>query len=226
MIISLHLPKTAGSSFARSLESCFGDRLLKDYADFPLNTPVFDRNRNALRAGIDNGNLDPGKIGCIHGHFLPLKYLLLSVGYDIDFVTWLRHPVERVLSHYYYWRRSYNPEHSRPLHRNVVEENWSVEKFCLSPALRNLYTQFLWGFPLEQFSFIGITEHYEHDLRYFSKRFIGKDLAVFEKTIGDRKEELYDIDSRFRQRIKSFHERDMALYHRALEFRRARPDDG
>jgi hypothetical protein len=157
MIISLHLPKTAGTSFAYALEQHFKTRFFKDYTDFPINTPRYERNRAALQASLSYTENDFIDIDCIHGHFLPIKYLLLANKHEIIFVTWMRNPVERVLSHYFYWKRSYDPKTSPSLHRQVIEEDWSLERFCLGPELRNLYDQFLWGFPIDYFDFIGIT---------------------------------------------------------------------
>ena len=42
-----------------------------------------------------------------------------------------------------------------------MEKGWSLERFCLGPEVRNIYSQFLYGFLLEYFSFIGTTEFYE-----------------------------------------------------------------
>jgi len=47
VLISLHLPKNAGASFLKSLEDHFGERLLRDYADLPLNTPALMRKSRA-----------------------------------------------------------------------------------------------------------------------------------------------------------------------------------
>ena len=49
-LISLHLPKTAGSSFYALVESHYGNGILRDYADFPINTPAVVRNASALQA--------------------------------------------------------------------------------------------------------------------------------------------------------------------------------
>lgn len=223
MLISLHLPKTAGASFRRALEAHFGPKLLRDYADYPINTPVYERCLAALRASIDIAERGVEDTTCIHGHFLPLKYLLLSTKQEVTFVTWMRNPVERVLSHYYYWkRRSYNPQDAPLLHRKVIEEEWSIERFSLNPELRNLYSQFLWGFPLELFDFIGITEFYEEDLLYFSQTYLGVPLEAYKKNIGDKREKHYDIDQEFRQQIVKYHARDMELYKRAQNKRLTR----
>ena len=48
MIISVHIPKTAGESFAASLRDLFKDKFYKDDNDKPINTPVFQRNSTAL----------------------------------------------------------------------------------------------------------------------------------------------------------------------------------
>lgn len=215
MIISLHLPKTAGSSFAKSLEEHFGAALLKDYGDFPINTPEYQRNKAALQASLQNAEeRDFSSIECIHGHFLPLKYLLLSVRQELKFVTWMRDPVQRMLSHYYFWKRTYNRETSARLHCRVVEENWSVERFCLSQELRDIYKQFLWGFPLEKFDFIGIIDHYQSDFIYFCKKYLGVHLEEYKENIGDKSQ--YLIDEKLYNDIKNFHRYDMDLYKKAL----------
>ncbi len=73
----------------------------------------------------------------------------------------MRNPVERALPHYYFGRRSFDPDNAPPLHRKMMEKGWSLERFCLGPEVRNIYSQFLYGFLLEYFSFIGTTEFYE-----------------------------------------------------------------
>lgn len=216
MIVSLHLPKTAGTSFGTSLEKHFGAAFMRDYDDRPINTPPYARNLSALQAAIANAERDFDNIRCIHGHFLPLKYLLLATRRDIRFITWLRHPVERLLSHYYYWRRNYNPANAAALHRKVVEENWSIERFCLGPELRNIYGQFLWGFPIENFDFIGLTEYYTQDFAYFTQRYLNFEVNAEKVNVGDKQTSEYSIDSAFRNEIEAFHDRDMQLYRQVL----------
>ena len=49
---------------------------------------------------------------------------------ECRFVTWLREPLQRLVSHYYYWQRSYDPaaDDTSSLHRRVVEEAWTLQK--------------------------------------------------------------------------------------------------
>jgi hypothetical protein len=218
MIISLHLPKTAGSSFKASLQQHFDHKMLLDYADLPINTPPFQRNQNAMISGLQNAERNFEESECIHGHFMPAKYLLLDSIKPLTFVTWLRHPVERVVSHYYFWQRRYCPE-DPPLHKRIVEEKWSLERFCLSNEMQNLYQQFLWGFPLHNFDFIGITEHYEEDFRYFAKTFLQKNVVSYKENINENKKGNYPISKSFRKKIESFHKSDMELYNSVLKLR-------
>ncbi len=208
------MPKTAGTSFLTALEKLFGTELLKDYADLPINTPVFERNRAALKASIEIGDRGLPGIKCVHGHFLPLKYLLLAAKQDLRFITWMRNPVERLLSHYYFWKRTYDPQNAPRLHRQVHEENWSLERFCLGPELRNLYEQFFWGFPFDLFDFIGITEFYDEDLTFFSREYLGIHLEPYRENDGGNSGQ-YQIDQSFRQQIEAYHAYDMSLYKRA-----------
>jgi len=205
------------------LHGHFGTALQSVYDDMPLNTPTYERNRGALSASLDIAESATfAGIDCIHGHFLPLKYLLLSVRTDIEFITWLREPVERLLSHYYYWQRVYDPLTAPSLHRRVVEEEWSLERFCLSPELRNLYGQFFWGFPLENFDFIGITEFFEEDLRYFSRTYLNTTLEAHSENVGEKQGGKYLVEEGLRARIEEYHTHDVALYARAMALRQRR----
>src|SRR5690606_39025041 len=94
-------------------------------------------------------------VKCIHGHFMPYKYHSLLKNKKNIFVTWLRDPIERLGSHYYFWLRTYDSKNSPPLHKKVVEENWSFEAFCFSKEMQNVYEQFFWKFPIDNFNFIG-----------------------------------------------------------------------
>ena len=221
------MPKTAGLSFRASLEQYFGQGFRHDYQDYPLAQPAAVRREHALEYGRTARVEDFEGIRCIHGHFLPLKYLGLADSLECRFVTWLREPVARLVSHYSYWQRSYDPAAAQTsaLHRRVIEEGWSLQRFCLAPELQNVYTEFLWGFPLERLDFIGITEFYREELRYFSQTMPGNKMAP--QTLNRRPGEhapapANGLTDRDRAEIGDFHAADLALYQQALALRRAR----
>ena len=220
MLISLHLAKTAGSSFFTSLKDYYGNQLLRDYADLPMNTPVLKRQSSAVINCAINGLRRFKGVECIHGHFLPLKYSLYGVRQDVRFVTWMRDPAERLASNYYFWIRNYKPVNAPLLHRRVVEENWSLERFCLGPEFRNFYSQILSGFRFSRFDFIGIAEYYETELDYFSKEFLRSSLKHYEKNVNPGKARApYFEDPNLRRKVEKYHSKDVALYKRALDIR-------
>jgi hypothetical protein len=220
-LISIHMPKTAGLSFAASLDCAYGASLLLDYYDVPINTPALKRNMRAMRDCLINSVRRFKRINCIHGHFLPLKYLSLAIRPNLLYVTWLRDPVERLASHYYFWQRKYDPATAPALQRRMMQEQWSLERFCLGPELRNFYHQFLWGFPISQLDFVGITEHYEEDLQYLSYNLLGVDLSLHRVNTNESMQEKpsYFSDTDLKQRIEAYHWRDVNLYRQALKKR-------
>jgi len=222
MLISVHLPKTAGSSVLKALESHFGERLLRVH-DRPINTAPGKRRLHAARACLANAVRPPRAIECIHGHFLPLKYLFLKWRAKARFVTWMRDPAQRLVSHYHYCHRMHRLGTPSRLQRRVVEEGWSLEQFCLCAELQNVYSQFLWGFPLRCFQFIGVVEHFEEDFQYFTHTFLNTSLPVCRENVNAEKPAgAYAIDPDLRQRIERQHRKDYALYRTALAMRLAR----
>ncbi len=226
LLISVHLPKTAGASFGQALEDHFGDALLRDYADYPINQSALVRNRAALghclrsRFSRRGAGVLADDVRCIHGHFLPLKYRCLSArGRDVRFVTWLRHPVDRLISHYWFWRDHPELAAAAPLQQRMLRENWSLERFCLAPELRNLYRRFLWGFPLNRFDFVGITEHFEHDLARFSARYLDHPAPAYRVNTGRRETGRHTLETGFRRRVERYHRADMRLYAQACRLR-------
>jgi hypothetical protein len=224
VLISLHLPKTAGTSFLAVLEQHFGESLYRDYDDRPLHHGALRRHLRCTRAALTHSLSGlAGEPACIHGHFLPLKYRYLRSSSDLRFVTWFRDPVQRIVSHYNYWRREYEAATAGALHRKVVEEDWSLERFALSPELRDVYRLFLWHFPLQRFDFIGITEFFEEDLQDFASRFLGATAAPDARNAGPAGVGLaHAVEAELEARIRQYHIRDVALYEKALEMRRQR----
>jgi hypothetical protein len=113
-VIFLHIPKTGG----RSLQNI----ILRNYSEDEV---VVDAHKKGdeLSAWDEERKLN---IRYVQGHFIfgihskfpqPCKY-----------VTLLRDPIDRVISHYYYVRRS--PSH--PLNRMIIEEGLDLEAYVTS----------------------------------------------------------------------------------------------
>jgi hypothetical protein len=220
LLVSVHIPRVTVSGYTRILEEHFGDALVRDYVDRPINATNFKRNTSALRKCASyawtGDNSEQKK--CVHGHFLPLKYRLLNTSLRKCYVLWMCNPVDRLISHYFFWKS--NTDLGRPgdLHRKMVEENWSMEKFCLRPEVRNIYSKFLWGFPLRKFDFIGIMEFQHLDMERFSTEIL--DSSVTNEIATDIAVPSTAIDATLREKIERYHKADMKLYRSAIDIRR------
>ncbi len=225
MIISLHMPKTGGTSFLELLSGHFKGAFMKDYGDRPMSMPVGERILKAKKARVKNSIygqflLRYQGIQCIHGHFLPYKYQCFLKEQDVAFVTWLRDPFERFTSHYHYWRRTYSKQAVNPFHIKMVEENWSFDDFCFSPHFQNFYASFLWNFPIENFDFIGISEYYESEITWFANHFLKENLIeIAHRNVNPEKKNMVSPDERWLEKFKKFHALDYAIYEYALRKR-------
>jgi hypothetical protein len=76
---------------------------------------------------------------------------------------WFRDPVERLLSHYYYWQHAVDMDH--PNCRKLHEEALSAAEFAAIPELRNIYARFLDGEPIKELNWVGLVEDYQSSLR-------------------------------------------------------------
>ncbi|TXS91339.1 hypothetical protein FV139_16545 [Parahaliea maris] len=228
MLVSVHLPKTAGTSFREALSESYGTRLYTDYNDRPVNTPLLSLRLRTVCSAVTlpfNSPVLTGSFDCVHGHFLPFKYCALGVTASPQFITWLRDPLDRLLSHYFYWRDASLSSNFGPVWQQFRDESWSLERFCSEPVMRNLYARFLWGFPLRHFDFVGLTEHYEADLEFLGNHVLQRNLKLVRRNImsGTGKREAKDaLSARFIENVRGWHSKDYRIYEQALEMRARR----
>jgi hypothetical protein len=79
------------------------------------------------------------------------------------------------------------------------------------------------NFTYDNFDFVGLTEFYEDDLRYFSERFLKTKIEAYRLNCAiDGKAGRYEVDPGFRKEVEDFHSEDMALYKRASQDREQR----
>jgi len=136
-LISVHTPKCGGSSLMSALRRAFDGRLYLDYADFPADP--------AARMHLDpDGFLaDAWSSGypwlegrrAVHGHFWLRKYDRLD---HAARVTFLRDPVDRVISLYFYWLESEDTGH--PMVRYLSTHRPDVARFAEMEWTRRFLT--------------------------------------------------------------------------------------
>jgi hypothetical protein len=161
-IISVHVPKAAGTSFVIWLESVFGNGQLRlDYADRPIDPksemnvdPAGFLSRYGAARRLPEGTL------VVHGHFWAKKYERIENAFRI---TFLRDPIERTISHYYFWLNTPGDGHS--LHQRVLDEGMGMLDFARLPQMRGFYRHYFFrDVNMAGFDFIGDMSFFDEEL--------------------------------------------------------------
>ena len=209
LIVSIHVPKTGGETFRDILEELTEGHLQRDYGDRPL-APMSVRQR--LRLATARPHLEPGT-RAVHGHFIATKYWRRYP--DARYMAWFREPVERLASHYYYWKRK--PDRKNPTCARLIEEDLSLEAFAALPEMRDVQARFLGEVPPERLAFVGITERYDESIDLFRRAFYPELPASAERTNAnpERGGDHYDLDPSVRATIAGLNSADVTLYEAA-----------
>lgn len=212
-LVSLHIPKTAGTSFRQVLQSVYGDQLCK--VDI-RNDQLFINNKLFV------GDKLPSATNVIHGHFYYQQLSkAIALPADIRVVTWLRDPVERVISNYYYLSRRLAEElqeEQKGLNIRMKMQR-SLLEFAASPFARNRMSKFLAGVTLEELFFVGIVEEYAADMARLRDRLRWPPVEIaIENSTGAAR---LEVDADTRAKIAALNTEDIALYEHALALRKA-----
>jgi len=188
LIAFVHIPKTAGATVKFMFANAFTRGAVRNAGNFlvhPEATAI--RVTTPPKGGWDawireGGRVTAGHVpyGLFHQHLPP----------DTRYMTFLRDPVERVLSHYYrHMRLSGLPKDQTKLKRGAVLTTTIEEALELRPPeITNLATRFLCRFPappgalppsalddakanLRDFAFVGIQEQFEESIVLLQRRF-------------------------------------------------------
>lgn len=197
-IFFVHIPKTAGTSFRTSVENYFGaDAIVKNYgpgsvetsplaAEYLLNKrDCFGFYQRLLdsRARLYSGHVH----ACPMAHVFPLNQI----------VSFIRNPVEQVVSHYNHYMR-WN------------DYSGTFEEFVEQPKFRNLQSRLLSSLPISLVGFIGITEELDDGLRLFNSEF-GVDCESEKLNVNDKKT-VQHIDDASTCLIEKQNQQDIQLY--------------
>lgn len=203
LLVSVHIPKTAGTSFGGILDALYGDAF---------------SHRVGSRLWAEETRQDPALLApgtrCVHGHF-PAD-LFDAVADDRKLVTWIRHPVDRIVSNYFHFLRL--PDHTNYRCRRIYEKNLSVTQFAEIEGMRDEASCFTAGKRVDDFDFVGITEHFEASLRLFFEMFGIEPRGQIPQANKNRSRRYraHRISEAERDCILSLNQRDAAWYEEAL----------
>ena len=210
LIVSIHIPKTGGETFRDILEVMTEGHLQRDYGDRPL-APATVRQR--LRLATARPQLEPGT-RAVHGHFIATKYWRRYP--EASYMAWFREPVERLASHFHYWRRK--PDRRNPTCRKLIEQDLSLQAFAALPEMRDVHARFLGEVPVERLSFVGLTERYDESIGLFRRSFYPElDIEAERRNANpERGRERYELEPAVRTAVEELNASDMDLYAAAV----------
>lgn len=213
-LVSIHIPKTAGTSFRNTLKSIYGEEAVvrvdieKTGEHIRVNQEDYAENRL------------PPHTRVVHGHFRPTHlYAYFPIPEEVPIITWLRDPVERVISNYYYLARRLAEEldEERKGLNILSKMQRTLIEYARDENNQNRMKKFLRGVTLEELTFVGIQEYYSEDLAVLAELFGWASVPEFKDNVTTRK---YDVSSADRAEIAALNADDVALYQRALERRK------
>ena len=216
-IISVHIPKTAGTSFLKALELGLGTgRVKRDYGNRVGRLCKESLISEAESFSRNFHEVDEDGIQCIHGHFPPQKYRhLIELGWIP--ITWMREPAAHLLSSYRHILRNANTFEYKPdtIGYVTLHEALDFKDYALHPMTKNFMQRFVCDdLP---YAFVGITERYREDLDHLSRNILGTPLPLTrENSFSDPAFQL-PIDAGLKKEIERVHDRDYELYRHYLE---------
>ncbi len=161
-IISIHIPKTGGTSFYSILQQVYGPLLAQRYL-----------RRDYLAAVKEAGGLAgsiPETASVLHGHFYFHEVRELAEVHQSKLICWLRDPIQRVLSNFRFFKSLFdNPDRNRPnyeLNKHRADE--PLMEYAAYMENRNRMSQFLEGAVLDDFFFVGLQQFFVEDIKNLS----------------------------------------------------------
>lgn len=241
MFLSLHIPKTAGSTFNYILKRNFSRSFLRIHTKVISKHIGWERTQPVTPV-LSNDELDQildkhQGIECISGHNIPFPNKL-ETSREMVF---LREPVDRVLSEYFFLRKRRLSEevpasHMKHDYRDNIHNffnncDYLVQKYGIHHYHKNPQTYFLDNsLDLQaaktrlrnSFWFVGITERFDESLIVLREEFRKLDkefnILYFSRNVVRKKDAQGNIDAKFNvdsgtiNQIEEWNEMDKELY--------------
>jgi len=141
---------------------------------------------------------------------------------DRELITWVRDPVERVVSNYYHFHRA--PDMRDDTCRLMHEQKLDLRAFADLDWMRNLTSRYLSNKPVSDFKFVGIAEQFAASLKQYSAAFgLPRDLQFPRvNTNPERQSDHYALSPADHAYIAERNAADLVWYRQALERLEAR----
>jgi hypothetical protein len=226
LVAFVHVPKTAGGTVKAMLAAAPSGHRVIDCGNFLRSPEGMNRKLAQLRArGWSTGDV-------VIGH-VPYGAYRSQFPSEVTYMTFLREPVDRVLSHYYrHVDRAQGRDRTRGVKPRLRKSGGSLETVFADPRffyLSNLQTRFLCSDPapigplpddaldeakanLRELAFVGIQERFTESLVLF-RQSLGLQVApATDRHVNSYRPPLDEIADEERQLIEEHNRLDAELY--------------
>jgi hypothetical protein len=212
LLLFTHVGKAGGLSFRDILYQLFGVRqVLIDSHTRWIFGPDHEKTFNEIKdPKLWHQKILIKRIRCICGHEAKLEKWLPYFE-NIIATSWVREPVDRLISQYYFQARI----------ENWTDQSWPPNRrklLAYAERFPNIQTSYF--LPLDQvdrFQFIGLTEDYEKHVAIFCQRFGYGKAVTIPKINMNPERSFYPIAPKLRASILQLNLNDMELYTRVKE---------
>ncbi|MGB3510235.1 MAG: class I SAM-dependent methyltransferase [Microcoleaceae cyanobacterium] len=214
-IISVHVPKTAGSTFKKVLLQVYGRKnVILDY-------PRPNKRRYQALESIH------AQTKVIHGHFPANKYDEYYP--DARQIIWLRNPIIALFSRYYFLKSVNQTHYVSKMHEYLQQEkNVDLIEFAEIPENQNqIKRKYIKETTLTDFYFIGIQEFFETDIKELKEMLEWPEIAVGYKNkniSAEYQESLQELlkNQSIIAQLAKLNQEDIEIYQEALSLREKR----
>ena len=217
-LIFLHIPKAAGSTLRRIIRRQYTDSQVHVVSSVPDLQQSISQFRSLPQP-------ERAEIRCLMGHGTYGLHEDLSG--STEYITMFRHPVSRVISNYYYVRRS--PEHR--LHEEVTKSEMSLHEYVSSgvnAVLDNQMVRDVTGMKSEkpdektlrkaktnlddQFGVVGLVERFDESLLLMKQRYGWNDVSYRKRNVTSSRPRREDLPENLIYEIEERNQLDAELY--------------
>jgi len=190
-IIFVHQAKAAGTSLVQIFNETYGpENVYHDVDNQGLWQMSVLRRIIELKIQPLRRYKNRSFYRVIHGHFRANKYRRAFP--DAFYLTFFRHPVQQLVSNYYYWLRKSNPTDIIPLRRWVYETKPSLVEFVSKWSMNIDLKMRVKNLNIKNFDFVGIAERFNDSIELLLRQFPeleiqeGAERVNPEKKVGER----------------------------------------
>jgi hypothetical protein len=126
-IIFIHVPKTAGNSTVKYIQSCVGDKIPRRH---------YMVHDNETKLGHDEDIRRARKACFVYGHMAWQAFEEIRNGRDVFSFTFLRDPLDRLLSNYAFLQAITRPSHAEKHYPGIAQKSLAEYAACAHPLYR------------------------------------------------------------------------------------------